>query len=219
MTVLYELHSVTVLPLTVVVHAPETVLKDESEESMVMVEPSLRMEVLSVISMTEPLSVVVVVVHSVTDDPSMKLTHVEDGVVLLNDESLELMVTIDPLRVVVLSVTVLVENELSMVTVVHASKVEPEMVVVKTEEGDELEKLGLLDDIVKVSPDMVKVLSVTVVVVMMLLSEHEGTEEVSVHSMKVLVPIVVVQAPVVELKDDELDEMVETAPVESVDVL
>ena len=35
-------HSVTVSPLIVVVHAPETEVEDESEESRVMIEPSVR---------------------------------------------------------------------------------------------------------------------------------------------------------------------------------
>ena len=48
--------------------------------------------------------------------------------------------------------------------VVHASKDSPEIVVKKALVGESVEKLGLLDDMVKVSPDMAKDLSVSVVV-------------------------------------------------------
>ena len=38
-------HSVTVEPSMVVVHAPDVLLKVESDESMVMVEPSVRVAI------------------------------------------------------------------------------------------------------------------------------------------------------------------------------
>lgn len=74
-------HSVTVSPLIVVVHAPETEVKDESEESRVMIEPSERVEDLSVTVIVLPSVVVVVVVHSVTLEPSIQEVQVEVGVV------------------------------------------------------------------------------------------------------------------------------------------
>jgi uncharacterized protein HemY len=74
-------HSVTVSPLIVVVHAPETEVKDESEESRVMIEPSERVEDLSVTVIVLPSVVVVVVVHSVTFEPSIQEVQVEVGVV------------------------------------------------------------------------------------------------------------------------------------------
>ena len=74
-------HSVTVSPLIVVVHAPETEVKDESEESRVMIEPSERVEDLSVTVIVLPSVVVVVVVHSVTLEPSIQEVQVEFGVV------------------------------------------------------------------------------------------------------------------------------------------
>ena len=101
-------HSVTVSPLIVVDHAPEMVVKSESDESMVMVEPSERVEVLKVTSMMLPLRSVVVLVHSSTEEPSMMVIQVEVGVVKLYDESPDEMVVISPLIVVVLSVMVVV---------------------------------------------------------------------------------------------------------------
>lgn len=74
-------HSVTVSPLIVVVHAPETEVEDESEESRVMIEPSERVEDLSVTVIVLPSVVVVVVVHSVTFEPSIQEVQVEVGVV------------------------------------------------------------------------------------------------------------------------------------------
>lgn len=122
-------HSVIVSPLIVVDHAPEMVVKSESDESMVMVEPSERVEVLKVTSMMLPLRSVVVLVHSSTEEPSMMVIQVEVGVVKLYDESPDEMVVISPLIVVVLSVMVVVVKELSMMVVVHASNDSPETVV------------------------------------------------------------------------------------------
>ena len=79
--------------------------------------------------------------------------------------------------------------------------------------GESVEKLGLLDDMVKVSPDMVKDLSVSVVV------EPSGIVTVHDHSVTVEPSMVVVHAPVVELKDDESDDKTSTYPYEVVDVL
>ena len=97
--------------------------------------------------------------------------------------------------------------------VVHASKDSPEIVVKKALVGESVEKLGFIEVIVKVSPDMVKDLSVSVVV------EPSGIVTVHDHSVTVEPSMVVVHAPVVELKDDESDDITSTDPPEVVDVL
>ena len=97
--------------------------------------------------------------------------------------------------------------------VVHASKDSPEMVVEKVLVGESVEKLGFFEVIVKVKPALVKDLSVSVVV------EPEGVVVVHDHSVKVEPSMVVVHAPVVELKDDESDDITSSDPPEVVDVL